>query len=59
MFTSLLFFLIRVAARFLSGIPHPHLLGAGCPDHFSFPPADAIHANTCSAASRGAVPRTL
>jgi hypothetical protein len=25
-------FLIRVAARFFSGVPHPHLLGVCCPD---------------------------
>jgi hypothetical protein len=24
--------LIRVAARFFSGVPHPHLLGVCCPD---------------------------
>jgi hypothetical protein len=23
---------IRVAARFFSGVPHPHLLGVCCPD---------------------------
>jgi hypothetical protein len=27
--------LIRVAARFFSGVPHPHLLGDRCPDHFT------------------------
>jgi hypothetical protein len=26
--------LIRVAVRFPSGIPHPHLLGVCCPNHF-------------------------
>jgi hypothetical protein len=25
-------FFIRVAARFFSGVPHPHLLGVCCPD---------------------------
>jgi hypothetical protein len=25
---------IRVAARFFSGVPHPHLLGVCCPDIF-------------------------
>jgi hypothetical protein len=26
---------IRVAARFFSGVPHPHLLGVCCPDFIS------------------------
>jgi hypothetical protein len=25
---------VRVAARFFSGVPHPHLLGVRCPDWF-------------------------
>jgi hypothetical protein len=27
--------LVRVAARFFSGVPHPHLLGVCCPNFFS------------------------
>jgi len=26
------FYLVRVAVRFFSGVPHPHLLGVCCPD---------------------------
>jgi hypothetical protein len=32
---------IRVAARFFSGVPHPHLLGVCCPN-FLFPVATEI-----------------
>ena len=32
---------IRVAARFFSGVPHPHLLGVCCPN-FLFPAATEI-----------------
>ena len=30
---SLVSDLIRVAVRFFSGVPHPHLLGVCCPNH--------------------------
>ena len=29
---------IRVAVRFFSGVPHPHLLGVCCPNIFQLPP---------------------
>ena len=34
MILELMRILIRVAVRFFSGVPHPHLLGVCCPNRF-------------------------